>query len=130
MTIHGLPLLVLSFTENSWLYPLAFTSLYLQLFFPFKVLSHSLIITIPHLHYIILFSLINQLNYIQKYLIITKECFSKMSLEYTKKVLWIRNMLQELFNFNKSFKIYTGNITNKTNIEKDEINTKLKTYRY
>jgi len=42
------------------------------------------------------------------------------------KVLWIRNILQELFNFNKPIKIYTDNIASKTNIKKDEINTILK----
>jgi len=46
--------------------------------------------------------------------------------ECTKKVLWIRNILQELFNYNKPIKIYTDNIASKTNIENDEINTKLK----
>jgi len=46
--------------------------------------------------------------------------------ECVKKVLWIRNILEELFNFNKPITIYTDNIASKTNIENDEINPKLK----
>jgi len=40
---------------------------------------------------------------------------------------WIRNILHELFNFNKPIKIYTDNIgSKKTDIENSEIGTKLK----
>jgi len=46
--------------------------------------------------------------------------------ECVKKVLWIRNILIELFNYNKPIKIYTDNVASKTNIENDEINPKLK----
>jgi len=46
--------------------------------------------------------------------------------ECIKKVLWIRNILQELFKFKKPIKIFTDNIASKTNIENDEINPKLK----
>ena len=46
--------------------------------------------------------------------------------ECVKKILWIRNILQELFNYNKPIKLYTDNIASKTNIENDEINPKLK----
>jgi len=46
--------------------------------------------------------------------------------ECTKKVLWIRNILKELFNLNKPIKIYTDNLASKTTIENGELNNKLK----
>ncbi len=46
--------------------------------------------------------------------------------ECVKKTLWIRNILQELFNFNKPIKIYTDNLASLENIKNDEVNTKLK----
>ena len=46
--------------------------------------------------------------------------------ECTKNVLWIRNILQEIFNFNKPIKIYTDNLSSKTTIENGQLNSKLK----
>jgi len=46
--------------------------------------------------------------------------------ECSKKILWIRNILKELFNFNKSIKLYTDNTASLENIKNDEVNTKLK----
>ena len=60
----------------------------------------------------------------QKQLIVaisTAEAEYISTTECVKKILWIRNILEGLFNFNKLIKIYTDNITSKTNIENDEI---------
>jgi len=46
--------------------------------------------------------------------------------ECAKKVLWIRNMLTELSNFDKPIKIYTDNISSKTIIENGQLNSKLR----
>ena len=46
--------------------------------------------------------------------------------ECTKKVLWLRNLLQELFKINKPIKIYTDNLASKITIENGELNNKLK----
>jgi len=46
--------------------------------------------------------------------------------ECTKKVLWFRNILNELFNINKPIKIFTDNLASKTSIENGELNNKLK----
>jgi len=46
--------------------------------------------------------------------------------ECVKKVLWIRNMLTELFSFDKPIKIYTDNISSKTIIENGQLNSKLR----
>ena len=46
--------------------------------------------------------------------------------ENLKKILWIRNILKELINYNKTITIYTDNLASKTTIENGEINTKLK----
>jgi len=46
--------------------------------------------------------------------------------ECTKKVLWIRNILTELFNIKKPIKILTDNLASKTSIENGELNNKLK----
>jgi len=46
-----------------------------------------------------------------------------------KKVLWIRNILKELFNFRKPITLYTDNLTSKTSIENGELNNKLKHIR-
>ena len=46
--------------------------------------------------------------------------------ECTKKVLWIRNILEELFNYNHSVTIFTDNMASKKSIENGEVNTKLK----
>lgn len=46
--------------------------------------------------------------------------------ECIKKILWIRNILQELLKFNKPIKIYTDNLASLRNIENDEINPKLR----
>jgi len=46
--------------------------------------------------------------------------------ECTKKVLWIRNILIELFNKKSPITIYTDNMASKICIENGEINTKLK----
>jgi len=46
--------------------------------------------------------------------------------ECTKKVLYIRNILYELFNFKNLLKVYTDNIASKTIIESGELNNKLK----
>ena len=46
--------------------------------------------------------------------------------ECTKKVLWIRNILSELFNFNKPITIFTDNQASKTTIENGQLNSKLK----
>jgi len=43
-----------------------------------------------------------------------------------KKVLWLRNILFELFNFNKPITIYTDNQASKTTIENGQLNSKLK----
>jgi len=45
---------------------------------------------------------------------------------YEKKVLNIRNILSELFEYNKLIKIYTDNLASKTTIENGEINNKLR----
>ena len=44
----------------------------------------------------------------------------------TKKVLWIRNILYELFKINKPIKILTDNLASKITIENGELNNKLK----
>jgi len=46
--------------------------------------------------------------------------------ECTKKALSIRNILIELFNYKKPFKIYTDNLASKTVIENGELNNRLK----
>jgi len=46
--------------------------------------------------------------------------------ENLKKILWIRNILKELINYNKTITKYTDNLASKTTIENGEINTKLK----
>jgi len=46
--------------------------------------------------------------------------------ECSKKVLWLRNILFELFNFNKPINIYTDNQASKTTIENGQLNSKLK----
>jgi len=46
--------------------------------------------------------------------------------ECIKKILWIRNILEELFNFDKPITVYTDNTASLENIKNDEINTKLK----
>ncbi|KAG4091481.1 hypothetical protein H8356DRAFT_1363543 [Neocallimastix lanati (nom. inval.)] len=46
-------------------------------------------------------------------------------IEYTKKILWIRNILFELFNFNKPIIIYNDNQANKTTFENEHLNLKL-----
>ena len=46
--------------------------------------------------------------------------------ECTKSVLWIRNILSELFNFNQPIKIYTDNLSSKTTIENGQLNSRLK----
>ena len=46
--------------------------------------------------------------------------------ECVKKVLWIRNILIEIFNYNKPIIIYTDNNASKVLIENGQINTKLK----
>jgi len=46
--------------------------------------------------------------------------------ECTKRVLWLRNMLEELINFNKPITIFTDNMASKRSIENGELNTKLK----
>jgi len=46
--------------------------------------------------------------------------------ECIKKVLWIRNILIELFNIKNPIKILTDNLASKTTIENGEINNKLK----
>ena len=57
---------------------------------------------------------------------------STMEAEYigntkcSKKVLWLRNILFELFNFNKPITIYTDNQGSKTTIENGQLNSKLK----
>jgi len=42
------------------------------------------------------------------------------------KILWIRNILKKLINYNKTITIFTDNLTSKITIENSEINTKLK----
>jgi len=42
------------------------------------------------------------------------------------KVLWIRNILHELFNIKKPIKIFTDNLASKTTIENGELNNILK----
>jgi len=44
----------------------------------------------------------------------------------TKKALWIRNILYEIFNIKKPIKIFTDNLASKTTIENCELNNKLK----
>jgi len=46
--------------------------------------------------------------------------------ECSKKVLWLRNILFELFNFNKPVMIYTNIQASKTTIENGQLNSKLK----
>ena len=46
--------------------------------------------------------------------------------ENIKKILWIRNILKELINYNKTITIFTDNLASKITIENGEINTKLK----
>jgi len=46
--------------------------------------------------------------------------------ECAKKVLWIKNILKELINYNKPMKIFTDNMASKTTIENGQINSKLK----
>ena len=46
--------------------------------------------------------------------------------ECTKKVLWLRNIIYELFKIKKPFKILTDNLASKTAIENGELNNKLK----
>jgi len=46
--------------------------------------------------------------------------------ECVKKVLWIKNILIEIFNYNKPITIYTDNNASKVCIENGQINTKLK----
>lgn len=46
--------------------------------------------------------------------------------ECVKKVLWLRNILYELFKFNKPIKVYTNNLSSKTTIENGQLNSKLK----
>jgi len=46
-------------------------------------------------------------------------------IEYTKKILWIRNILFKLFNFNKPIIIYNDNQANKTTFENEHLNLKL-----
>ena len=46
-----------------------------------------------------------------------------------KKILWIRNILKELFNFKKPIILYTDNLASKTSIENGELNNKLKHIR-
>jgi len=46
--------------------------------------------------------------------------------ECTKKALWIRNILYEIFNIKKPIKIFTDNLASKTTIENGELNNKLK----
>ena len=46
--------------------------------------------------------------------------------ECIKKVLWIRNIFKELFNFNKPITVYTDNLSSLKTIENGELNSKLK----
>ncbi len=46
--------------------------------------------------------------------------------ECVKKALNLRNILKELFNYEKPFKIYTDNLASKTTIENGELNNKLR----
>jgi len=46
--------------------------------------------------------------------------------EWVKKVLNLRNILKELFNYQKPIKIYTDNIACKTTIENGKLNNKLR----
>ena len=46
--------------------------------------------------------------------------------ECTKKVLWLRNVIYELFKIKKPIKILTDNLASKTAIENGELNNKLK----
>ena len=46
--------------------------------------------------------------------------------ECIKKVLNIKNILKELFNYNKPIKIYTDNLASKTTMENGELNNKLR----
>jgi len=63
--------------------------------------------------------------YLHKYFT-TAEAEYIATADCTKKVLWLRNVLQELFKINKPMKIYTDNLANKTTIENGELNNKLK----
>jgi len=44
----------------------------------------------------------------------------------SKRILWIKNMLKEIMNYNKPMIIYTDNKASKKTIENGEINSKLK----
>jgi len=46
--------------------------------------------------------------------------------ECTKRALWIRNILYEIFNIKKPIKIFTDNLASKTTIKNGELNNKLK----
>jgi len=48
--------------------------------------------------------------------------------EYVKKVLWIRNILQELINFKQQITIFTDNISSLKIIKKRWIEQQIKTY--
>jgi len=46
--------------------------------------------------------------------------------ENIKKILWIRNILKDLINYNKTITIFTDNLASKITIENGEISIKLK----
>ena len=46
--------------------------------------------------------------------------------ECIKKILWFKNILNEIFKFNKPIKLYTDNLSSKTSMENGDLNTKLK----
>jgi len=46
--------------------------------------------------------------------------------ECIKKILWFKNILNEIFKFSKPIKLYTDNLSSKTSMENGDLNTKLK----
>jgi len=46
--------------------------------------------------------------------------------ECIKKILWYKNILNEIFKFSKPIKLYTDNLSSKTSMENGDLNTKLK----
>jgi len=46
--------------------------------------------------------------------------------ECIKRVLWLRNLIKELFGVEKEITIFTDNLSNKITMENGDLNTKLK----